>query len=196
MRKRFGAAVLGLGVICASVLSTSSASSHGRTVSPTSRQEYCARGTVTGCGDIQYEPQSVEGPKGFPAAGPADGTICAGGLSRFAQLDDPRGGAWPTTRLTSGQSYTFTWQLTANHSTTDFRYYITKNGWNGTKKLTRADLDPAPFLTVPFNGAQPPMTVTHSGTIPSGKTGRHLILGVWTIADTGNAFYSCSDVQF
>ena len=27
------------------------------------------------------------------------------------------------------------------HATTDFKYYVTKNGWNPNQKLTRADLD-------------------------------------------------------
>lgn len=196
MRKKIGVAAVALGVAGASLFATSSASSHGYTDSPISRQKLCANGTVTNCGSIQWEPQSVEGLKGFPGAGPVDGTICAGGNSRFSQLDDPRGGAWPTTRLTAGQSHTFRWQFTARHSTTDFKYYITKNGWNGSQKLTRASLDPQPFLTVPYNNAQPPATLSHSGTIPVGKSGRHLILAVWTIADTGNAFYACSDVQF
>ncbi|MER5205918.1 lytic polysaccharide monooxygenase auxiliary activity family 9 protein [Streptomyces sp. NPDC002825] len=194
--KALGAAVVALGIAGATVLATGSAGSHGYTDAPISRQKLCANGTVTNCGDIQWEPQSVEGLKGFPAAGPADGKICAGGNSRFAQLDDPRGGAWPTTTLVSGQSYSFRWQFTARHATTDFRYYITKNGWTGTKALTRADLDPQPFLTIPYNNQQPPSTLTHSGTIPAGKTGRHLILAVWTIADTANAFYACSDVRF
>ncbi|MFJ3585251.1 lytic polysaccharide monooxygenase [Streptomyces sp. NPDC090127] len=196
MRKKIGVAAVALGVAGASLFATSSASSHGYTDSPISRQKLCANGTVTNCGNIQWEPQSVEGPKGFPGGGPADGTICAGGNSQFAQLDDPRGGAWPTTKLNAGQSHTFRWQFTARHSTTDFKYYITKNGWNGTQKLTRAALDPQPFLTVPYNNAQPPATLSHSGTLPGGKTGRHVILAVWTIADTSNAFYACSDVQF
>ncbi|MEU2505465.1 lytic polysaccharide monooxygenase [Streptomyces sp. NPDC007863] len=196
MRKKTGLAAVALGVTAASLFATSTANSHGYTDSPISRQKLCANGTVTNCGSIQWEPQSVEGLKGFPAAGPADGTICAGGNSRFAQLDDPRGGAWPATRVTAGQSYSFRWQFTARHATTDFRYYITKNGWNPNSKLTRAQLDSQPFLTVPYNNQQPPSTLSHSGTIPAGKTGRHLILAVWTIADTANAFYACSDVQF
>ncbi|MET9801413.1 lytic polysaccharide monooxygenase auxiliary activity family 9 protein [Streptomyces sp. NPDC006368] len=196
MRTKIGTAVVALGVAGASLLATSSASSHGYTDSPISRQKLCANGTVTNCGNIQWEPQSVEGPKGFPSGGPADGRICAGGNAPFAQLDDPRGGTWPATRVTGGQSYTFRWQFTARHRTTDFRYYITKNGWDSTKPLTRAALDSQPFLTVPYNAQQPPSTLTHSGTIPSGKTGKHLILAVWTVADTANAFYACSDVQF
>ncbi|MFE2939016.1 lytic polysaccharide monooxygenase [Streptomyces sp. NPDC059255] len=195
MRKKMGAAVVGLAVTAVSLLATGSASSHGYTDSPISRQKLCANGTVTNCGNIQWEPQSVEGPKGFPAAGPADGAICSGGNGQFAQLDDPRGGAWPTTKLTSGQSHTFRWQFTARHATTDFRYYITKNGWDPSQKLTRAALETQPFLTVPYNNQQPPATLSHSGTLPS-KSGRHMILAVWTIADTSNAFYACSDVQF
>ncbi|GHE24480.1 MULTISPECIES: lytic polysaccharide monooxygenase auxiliary activity family 9 protein [Streptomyces] len=196
MRKKTGLAAVALGVTAASLFATSTANSHGYTDSPISRQKLCANGTVTNCGNIQWEPQSVEGLKGFPGAGPADGTICAGGNSQFAQLDDPRGGAWPATRVTAGQSYTFRWQFTARHRTTDFRYYITKNGWNPNSKLTRSQLDPQPFLTVPYNNQQPPSTLSHSGTIPAGKTGKHLILAVWTVADTANAFYACSDVQF
>ena len=196
MRKKTGVAAVALGVAAASLFATSSASSHGYTDSPISRQKLCANGTVTNCGSIQWEPQSVEGPKGFPSAGPADGRICSAGLTQFAQLDDPRGGNWPATQVTAGQSYSFRWQFTARHRTTDFRYYITRNGWDRTKPLTRAALDSQPFLTVPYNNQQPPATLSHSGTIPAGKTGKHLILAVWTIADTANAFYACSDVQF
>ncbi|KRV50544.1 chitin-binding protein [Wenjunlia vitaminophila] len=196
MRKKLGATLVGLSLIGLPVLATSSAQGHGYTDSPISRQKVCANGGMTNCGEIIWEPQSVEGPKGFPSGGPADGRICAGGNSRFAQLDDPRGGTWPATRVSGGQSYTFNWRLTAAHATTDFKYYITKDGYDPTQPLTRSALETTPFLTVPFNGKIPPYTVTHSGTIPSGKHGKHLILGVWTIADTGNAFYACSDVQF
>ncbi|QHA04914.1 chitin-binding protein [Streptomyces broussonetiae] len=198
-RTKLSAVVLGVVTAGAFALSTGGASGHGYTDLPISRQKLCANGTVTNCGDIQYEPQSVEGPKGFPAAGPADGQICNGGLSRFAQLSSPAtpsGGAWPTTRVTGGQTYTFRWQFTAEHATTDFEYYVTKQGWNQNHALSRSDLDLTPFLTVPYNGRRPPATLSHTGTLPSGLSGHHVILAVWTIADTGNAFYACSDVTF
>ncbi|WEO97219.1 lytic polysaccharide monooxygenase [Streptomyces sp. FXJ1.172] len=199
IRTKSSAVVLGVVTAGAFALSTGGASGHGYTDLPISRQKLCANGTVTNCGDIQYEPQSVEGPKGFPAAGPADGQLCNGGLSRFAQLSSPAtpsGGAWPTTKVTGGQTYTFRWQFTAEHATTDFRYYVTKQGWNQDHALSRSDLDLTPFLTVPYNGQRPPATLSHSGTLPSGLSGHHVILAVWTIADTGNAFYACSDVTF
>ncbi|MEU8587376.1 lytic polysaccharide monooxygenase [Streptomyces sp. NPDC048664] len=198
-RTRLSALVLGLATTGALVLSTGSAHSHGYTDLPLSRQKLCAIGTVANCGGIQYEPQSVEGPKGFPATGPADGQICNGGLSRFAQLSSPTtpsGAPWPTTRVTGGQSYTFRWQFTASHATTDFRYYLTRQGWNQNHPLSRSDLDTTPFLTVPYDGRRPPSTVSHAGVLPTGLSGHHVVLAVWTIADTGNAFYACSDVTF
>ncbi|MGW3248210.1 lytic polysaccharide monooxygenase auxiliary activity family 9 protein [Streptomyces sp. NPDC001070] len=196
MHRRFGAAVVGLGLAGFLVLGTGSAWSHRYTDAPISRQKLCANGTVANCGDIQWEPQSVEDPKGFPSSGPSDGTICAGGNSRFAQLDDPRGGAgWPATKVTGGQSHSFRRQFTAPHATSDFTYYITKQGFDPSRPLTRSALTLTPFLTVDYNGARPPATVTHQGTMPTGRTGRHIILAVWSVADTGNALYACSDVQ-
>ncbi|GAA2255897.1 chitin-binding protein [Streptomyces ruber] len=197
-KTKWSAAVVGLATTGALMVSSGGASSHGYTDLPVSRQKFCQNGTVANCGNIQWEPQSVEGPKGFPAAGPADGQLCSAGLGQFNQLNSPTkpdGGAWPTTKVTGGQNYTFRWQLTASHSTTDFKYYITKNGWNQNRALTRADLELTPFLTVPYSG-RPPYTISHSGALPTGKSGHHVILGVWTIADTGNAFYACSDVTF
>lgn len=193
MRKILRAGVIGA-IAAVPFVATAFAQGHGYINTPPSRAEMCATGAVSDCGDIQYEPQSVEGPKGFPQAGPADGQICAGGNSRFAQLDDPRGGNWPTTHVTGGAGYDFKWHLTAQHSTTDFRYFITKQGYDPSKPLTRADLESTPFLTVNYNGQQPAADITHHGTIPGGRSGHMIILGVWDIADTGNAFYQCADV--
>ncbi|MEU8470177.1 lytic polysaccharide monooxygenase [Streptomyces sp. NPDC029006] len=198
-KNKASAAVLGIVTVGAIALSSGAASGHGYTDLPVSRQKLCQNGTVSDCGPIQWEPQSVEGPKGFPASGPADGRICSANNTQFSQLDSPStpaGRAWPTTKVTGGQQYTFRWQMTAPHATTDFRYYITKPGWNQNHNLSRSDLNTAPFLTVPYNGQRPPNTLSHSGSLPRGLSGHHVIVGVWTIADTGNAFYACSDVTF
>ncbi|MGV9271039.1 lytic polysaccharide monooxygenase [Kitasatospora sp. NPDC003701] len=172
------------------------AQSHGFINLPPSRAALCGAGVVTNCGDIQWEPQSVEGPKGFPTRGPADGTICAGADARWAPLDAPRNGTWPTTAVTAGQQLTFTWNIEARHATTTFKYYLTKPGYDATQKITRANLDLTPFLTVNYNGRQPAATTTHTGTLPTGRTGHQVILAVWEIADTNNSFYSCTDVKF
>ncbi|TGU64341.1 chitin-binding protein, partial [Mesorhizobium sp. M00.F.Ca.ET.186.01.1.1] len=44
-------------------------------------------------------------------------------------------------------------------------------------------------------GKRPPFTVTHSCNVPTDRSGYHIILGVWEIADTGMAFYQAIDVN-
>lgn len=196
---KFYAVAVGMATTGALVLSSGGASGHGYTDLPVSRQKVCQNGTVSNCGSIQWEPQSVEGPKGFPGGGAADGQICSANNTRFSQLDSPKtpnGQAWPTTRVSGGQNYTFRWQFTVQHATTDFKYYVTRPGWNQNHNLARSDLNLTPFLAVPYNNQRPPATLSHSGTLPSGLSGHHVIVAVWTIADTGNAFYACSDVTF
>jgi predicted carbohydrate-binding protein with CBM5 and CBM33 domain len=158
------AAVLTAPLITA-ILSASPASAHGWVTSPASRQDQCATGVVSACGDIQYEPQSVEAPKGSRS--------CSGG-SRFTVLDNDSKG-WRVTPI--GSSTTFTWRNTAMHRTLNWQYYVDGN------------------LHQTFNGnaAQPPQTVNHQVTGLPG--GRHKILAVWNIYDTPMAFYACVDVN-
>ncbi|WUI01228.1 lytic polysaccharide monooxygenase [Spirillospora sp. NBC_00431] len=170
--------------------------SHGYTTSPPSRSYLCGQHKVQNCGQVQWDPDGVEGPKGFPARGPGDGDICAGGDGRWGELDDQRGGTgWPATKVTAGQSFNVSWHFTAPHSTTSFRYFLTKDGWNSTQPITRDSLDLTPFINKSYGGRQPSDRDVHSGTLPQ-RQGRHILLGVWDIADTGNAFYQCIDVDF
>lgn len=185
--------LIGIPALIVSV-GVTNANAHGWTTNPNSRAGLCADGAVSDCGEIQWEPHSVEGPKGFPDGGPQDGSICAGGNSRFAQLDDPRGGNWPANPVSSGP-ISLSWNLTAAHSTASFDYYLTNDSYDPSQPLTRADLDTQPFLSVPYDGQQPPSNVTHDGQLPN-RSGKHMILAVWTIADTSNAFYQCIDVDF
>lgn len=196
MRRNRKILLTGVVVAGAAVSATAAglAFGHGYTDTPPSRQALCAAGEVSDCGPIQYEPQSVEGPKGFPAAGPADGSLCSGGNQTYAQLDDPRDGAWPTTSLTTGAN-TFSWTMTAAHSTAKFEYFITKDGYDPTRPLTRDDLELEPFYVDNMDGSKPDHVMKHEVVVPQDKSGRHLILSVWTIADTVNAFYSCIDVD-
>ena len=186
--------IAGAGTLAVSASMAALAWGHGYTSDPPSRSALCASGEVTDCGAISYEPQSVEGPKGFPAAGPADGSICSAGHAEFAELDDPRGGNWPATAVDPGNQ-TFTWTMTAAHSTANFDYYLTNDNYDPAQPLTRDMLDLAPFASFDMGGAKPDHTMTHEVTLPE-RTGRQLILSVWNIADTVNAFYSCVDVDF
>ncbi|MFC4071264.1 lytic polysaccharide monooxygenase [Actinoplanes subglobosus] len=169
MRRRFTLPALTVAAVSGSLLvAASPASAHGYISSPPSRQANCASGAVSGCGDIVYEPQSVEAPKGS--------TQCNGGTTRFTVLND-NAKSWPAANV--GTSVTFNWVLTARHATSTWEYFI-------GNKLVASFND---------NGAQPGATKSHTVNF-AGYTGRQTVLARWNIADTINAFYSCVDLNF
>ncbi|KKO53872.1 lytic polysaccharide monooxygenase [Paenibacillus sp. DMB20] len=176
--------------IAVMMIFSSSASAHGYIESPGSRAYLCKTGQNANCGNVQYEPQSLEAKGNFPEAGPADGQIAGAGV--FPELNEQTPTRWAKVNLNGGQN-TFTWRLTAAHATKEWKYYITKKGWDSSKPLTRADLE----LFCSFNdgGKRPESVVTHTCNVPTDRTGYNLILGVWEIADTGNAFYNVIDVN-
>ncbi|GLY46658.1 lytic polysaccharide monooxygenase auxiliary activity family 9 protein [Lentzea sp. NBRC 102530] len=146
-------------------LPSGTAFAHGYVNSPPSRQAQCAAKTVS-CGNIQYEPQSVEGPKGLQS--------CHANLSQFSELSNDNKG-WRVTN--TGRSVTFNWTFTARHRTRDYDYFV-----DGRKVATFSG-----------NNQQPPATVQH--TVNVGSPGRHKVLAVWNIGDTAMAFYSCIDIN-
>ncbi|TRX72714.1 N-acetylglucosamine-binding protein GbpA [Pseudomonas mangiferae] len=177
-----------------SFVGASQVQAHGYMTNPASRSFKCSQGQNGDCGSIRYEPQSVEAPKGFPAAGPADGKIASGGVRPdFSPLDRQTSDLWSKTTIKSGIN-NFAWKFTANHKTSKWEYYITRQGWDQNHVLTRSAFEPTPFCTVDGRNQQPPATVTHQCSVPAGHTGYHVILGVWEIADTVNSFYQVNDV--
>jgi predicted carbohydrate-binding protein with CBM5 and CBM33 domain len=172
-----------------------SAFSHGYVSLPGSRVAFCKTGGGnTNCGNVQYEPQSVEGPDGFPGAGPGDGSIAAGGSPSWAPLNEQNANRWKKVGI--GKTVDIEWTFTANHKTKDWKYYITKTNWNPNAPLTRNSFDLKPFCTVNGNNVQPPMKVTHKCTLPDpARQGYHVILAVWDVGDTVMSFYNVMDVQ-
>jgi chitin-binding protein len=167
MRRRIALPLLTIAAVLTSMAVAVPAQAHGYVSAPPSRQALCAQGRVKNCGDIQYEPQSVEGRKGLRS--------CSGGNARFAVLDDESKG-WPATSV--GTSVTFNWVFTARHATSNYEYYI------GNTRIASFD----------GGGKQPPASVSHTVGLGN-RTGRQKVLAVWNIADTANAFYSCMDLQ-
>ncbi|GIF14052.1 lytic polysaccharide monooxygenase [Actinoplanes teichomyceticus] len=168
MRRRFTLPALTVAAVTGSLfVAVTPAFAHGYISSPPSRQASCASGAVSGCGDIVYEPQSVEAPKGSKQ--------CNGGGSRFTVLND-NSKNWPA--ATVGQTVTFNWVLTARHSTATWEYFIGNT------------------LLASFNdgGAQPGATKSHTVNM-KGFSGRQTVLARWNVADTANAFYSCVDLN-
>ncbi|WP_431948321.1 lytic polysaccharide monooxygenase [Micromonospora marina] len=167
MRRRITLPLLTAGAVTGALALAAPAQAHGYVSSPPSRQALCAQNRVPDCGQIKYEPQSVEGPKGLRS--------CHAGIAQFAVLnDDSRN--WPATAV--GSTATFTWVNTARHATANWEYWI-----GGTR-----------VAVVDGGGRQPGATVSHTVNL-GGFSGRQKLLAIWNISDTANAFYSCVDLQ-
>ncbi|MFI6238734.1 lytic polysaccharide monooxygenase [Micromonospora sp. NPDC050795] len=122
-----------------------------------------------------------------------DGELCSGGLSAYRGLDLPRAD-WPSTTLTTGVKVTFRYRTTIEHRGT-FRLYVTTPDYDPSRKLTWADLESRPFLTL----TDPPVRAGAyqlAGRLPAGRSGRHLIYTIWQNSNTPDTYYSCSDVVF
>lgn len=168
---------------------------HGYLNMPEARGRLCQTAANSQCGAVQYEPQSLEGPKGFPAQGPADGRIASAGLAQFSAMDEQTASRWAKTPISAGPQ-TFGWTLTARHSSMSFRYFITRQDWDPNQRLTRASFEAQPFCEYSGNSQVPAsFEVSHSCNVPQ-RSGYQVILATWDIADTVNAFYNVADVTF
>nr|WP_181994988.1 lytic polysaccharide monooxygenase [Arsenophonus endosymbiont of Bemisia tabaci] len=76
------------------------------------------------CGAVEYDPMSIEGPKGFPQGGARDGKIASGDNSSFYKLNEQSVHRLKKVPLTSGKN-TFRWSLTQtkNRKMGVFYYY-------------------------------------------------------------------------
>ncbi|PKJ54132.1 lytic polysaccharide monooxygenase [Bacillus sp. SN10] len=193
-KKSLGAVALTAGII-GTTLIPQNAYAHGFVEKPGSRSALCSPtyGALNvNCGSVMYEPQSLEAPKGFPQGGPIDGQIASAGGKFGGILDQQTADRWFKNTITGGEN-TFTWKYTAPHLTSKWHYYITKKGWNPNKALTRTDFEP--IGTVQHDGSAASNHLTHKINVPTDRSGYHVILAVWDVADTANAFYNVIDVN-
>ncbi|MGX7243832.1 lytic polysaccharide monooxygenase [Enterococcus quebecensis] len=188
----------------AGLLSADEADAHGYVEKPAARgyQGSLDKNTIgwgpalEKYGMVITNPQSLEAPKGFPQAGPADGRIASanGGLGQISDfvLDNTGYNRWTKQEIKTGMN-SFSWHYTAPHSTSKWHYYITKNGWNPEKPLARQDLQL--IGEVKHDGSPASNNKTHQVNIPADHSGYHVVLAVWDVADTPNAFYNVIDVN-
>ena len=170
---------------------------HGYVSEPPGRSFLCKLGDNTGCGAVQWEPQSVEGPDGsprFPIGGPADGTIAAAGSPSWSELNAQTPSRWYKHDLAAGYR-TFEWTFTANHVSRDWRYFITQPDWNPAEPLSRDAFDLDPFCEYDGGMERPPMVIQHNCYVPE-REGYHVIMAVWDVGDTAASFYNAIDVNF
>ena len=134
---------------------------------------------------------------------PRDGEILTANQGSARFLDAP-GTHWDKHDVESGQILPVRWYYTAQHATRRWNYFITRNDWNPNLPLSRAQFEDKPFYQVqlheqPFwsNGSAltPPNPTVHNLMLPQ-RSGYHVMLAVWEVANTGNAFYQVIDLNF
>jgi chitin-binding protein len=186
-------------------LAATPAAAHGAPTDPISRAAACGpegryaatsacRAAIeAGAAVREWDNVRVAAINGRDRARIPDGELCSGGLSAYRGLDLPRTD-WPSTELTAGAKFTFRYRTTIEHRGT-FRLYVTTPDYDPRKKLTWADLESRPFLTL----TDPPVRAGAyqlAGRLPAGRSGRHLIYTIWQNSNTPDTYYSCSDVVF
>ncbi|SHM62820.1 chitin-binding protein [Pseudomonas asturiensis] len=176
---------------------------------------------------LKWEVAEMEGGKNFPdtvggkfryfegdvesATPPRDGFILSGGHEDGYREDLNLTNAellvkypasipgWVVLPVEKGTEFKVHWEYMATHVTRGYRWFITKDNWDESVRITRDQLDPGPFAEwinpdKPFHQGMEPLKDL-SVTLPD-KTGHHVIILLWIVADTGNAFYQAFDVNF
>lgn len=154
-------------------------------------------GTASGAPD-PLAPADV--PSAMP---PPDGKIASANQGDCDFLDEVRD-SWKKHDVHSGQNVDFIWNYTAPHSTRRWNYFITNKDWDSSQPLSRAQFGATPFHSVqntqqPYwehrEEMLPPTPTVHEVPLPE-RAGYHVVLAVWEIAETGNAFYQVVDLNF
>ncbi|HWV75570.1 MAG TPA: lytic polysaccharide monooxygenase [Pseudosphingobacterium sp.] len=147
-----------------------------------------------------YPPEDAVG-----IPGPPDNYINSGGHTdernivnyTNAELQAAKGKTWPKVKVSSRQSFVMTWRYKAPHKMRGYNYWITKDGWDQTKRLRFDQLEPVPFCKQHYT---PPLPVgaapLETSVILPQKTGYHLLIVAWIISDTNKAFYQTFDLEF
>ncbi|UNK25958.1 lytic polysaccharide monooxygenase [Serratia plymuthica] len=189
---------------------------HGHVFSPESRAIFAYQeGKLT-----DTDPSSLEAGKFFPATAgglhdplaptddlsnvpAADGKIASGGWPGALFLDEP-GTQWRKHEVKAGQPLTVSWAYHALHLTRRWNYFITKADWDPQRKLARDQFESTPFYKAELSAQPhwehqaaltPPEPTIHQLTLPE-RHGYHVLLAIWEVANTGNAFYQVIDLNF
>ncbi|MFS0930223.1 lytic polysaccharide monooxygenase [Enterococcus durans] len=164
---------------------------HGYVTFPGSRAYFgtAAAGNLNqNIGRAQWEPQSIEAPKNTFI----DGKLASAGVTGFEPLDEQTATRWHKSVINPG-NLTISWNLTAQHRTSTWDYYMTKTGWNPNAPLKISDFEL--IAQIDDKATVPPKIVNQTITVPQDRKGYHVILAVWNISDTTNAFYQAIDVN-
>ncbi|TWR98212.1 lytic polysaccharide monooxygenase [Pseudomonas saxonica] len=189
---------------------------HGHVFSPASRAYFAWEAGDLETGQLNQR----ESGKFFPArveklqdayapsdvvnfAPPPDGKIASANQGNGEFLDKA-GTHWQKHEVRGGEVLDISWNFSAAHTTRRWNYFITKPEWDPQKVLARDQFEPEPFYTVQINlkpywehgdAMMPSSPTTHEVPLPL-REGYHVLLAVWEVANSGNAFYHILDLDF
>ncbi|GGO92024.1 lytic polysaccharide monooxygenase auxiliary activity family 9 protein [Wenjunlia tyrosinilytica] len=134
---------------------------------------------------------------------PEDGRIASAGKDFAMKLDEPRTD-WTKHPVNAGQTLEISWNFHAPHKTRRWNYFLTRPGWDPSAPLTRAQFEGEPFHSVQLScqpywscdDLMPENPTTHIMRLPERPAGHQVMLAVWEVADTGNAFYQVIDLEY
>ncbi|MCP2227558.1 MULTISPECIES: lytic polysaccharide monooxygenase auxiliary activity family 9 protein [Pseudomonas] len=137
------------------------------------------------------------------SGGKTDARDCINFTNKEMSVRLGRPFTWPLLNVDPGQTFKVTWEYTAPHVTRGYSWFITKDGWSPEQRIGRAQLEPTSFFDdfytqVPYysHSAEMKAKVNHEVKLPGNKKGHHVIVLMWIVANTGNAFYQAFDVDF
>ncbi|MFH8574141.1 lytic polysaccharide monooxygenase auxiliary activity family 9 protein [Streptomyces sp. NPDC017993] len=185
---------------------------HGSVTSPESRaQLHLADWQAAGLEAGKFFPRTEAGltdpfapDDTVNAEPPQDGRIASAGQEFAAKLDEPDSHQdWHKHQVRAGQALEIAWNYHAAHKTRRWNYFLTRSGWDPGARLTRQQFSPEPIATFQNSGQPywdandliPESPTVHSVTLPDDRNGYHVLLSVWEVADTGNAFYQVIDLN-
>ncbi len=120
-----------------------------------------------------------------------DGKPCSGNNPTFRGLDVNRSD-WQTTPIHADANgrFTFLFKATAPHATRDWRFFVTRDGWQPGSPLRWADLQE--FCTL----GNTPLCRWHLQAAVHAAAAHRPACDLQHLADSTEAFYTCMDVRF
>ncbi|WP_133906540.1 lytic polysaccharide monooxygenase auxiliary activity family 9 protein [Actinophytocola oryzae] len=132
-----------------------------------------------------------EGVAGNHQAAIPDGQLCSAGRTqggRYRAMDTV--GDWKA--VNKSRNFTVDVYDQAFHGADYYRVYITKQGFNPiTQALRWSDLE-----LVTTVGKTPPQEHTFLNVNAGSRTGRHIVYTIWQASHLDQSYYWCSDVNF
>ncbi|GHH77570.1 chitin-binding protein [Streptomyces sulfonofaciens] len=205
-------AVLAAAMLLATPLFSPTASAHGSTADPVSRNYGCWQRWGSDFQNPAMEQQDPmcwqawqhdtnamwnwnglyrEGTGGDFKAFIPDNQLCSAGHTgdgRYDSMDTP--GPWKTSRISS--NFTVDVLDQALHGADYLQVYVTKQGYNAeTDALDWGDLQ-----QVATTGRYAPASHYTVGVSAPGRTGHHVVYTIWKASHADQIYFFCSDVTF